>query len=116
MEATNDTVDAGSDAKNNFAADIESLKSSFTQLRGDLTSLVGSALGAGKSGAFVAKDVAKDHAVAAVEGIKHKIGDLKEKGVHTAQDFETTLGEHPLTTALIAFGAGFIIARLLSRK
>ena len=79
----------------------------------DRTSL---AEGAGKSGAFVAKDVAKDHAVAAVEGIKHKIGDLKDKGVHTAQDFESTLSEHPLTTALIAFGAGFIIARLLSRK
>jgi ElaB/YqjD/DUF883 family membrane-anchored ribosome-binding protein len=110
------TGKSGNDAKTNLAADVENLKKSLTQLRGDVTTLLGDAVEIGKSSAGVAAGVAKDKAGAAVDGIKHRIHDLKERGSKSAESFEDTIAEHPLAAAMIAFGAGFILAKLFSRR
>jgi ElaB/YqjD/DUF883 family membrane-anchored ribosome-binding protein len=102
----------GANSNDAISADMENLKKSFSQLRTDLTSLVGSALGAGKTGAHVVKE----HAAAAVDGVKHKVSDLKDKGIETEKAVEHKIAEHPLTSVFIAFGIGFMLARFLSRK
>jgi hypothetical protein len=103
---------AGNGAKDTFAADIESLKHSFGQLRSDLTGLINNALGAGKSGS----GVLREQVGSAAGELKEKIVGLKDKGAHSAEALEEKFSDHPLATALIAFGAGFIIAKILTRK
>jgi ElaB/YqjD/DUF883 family membrane-anchored ribosome-binding protein len=117
MASDNDNVsEAAVDPKDNFAADIESLKNSFSQLRSDLTNLVGNALGASKSGAGVVRERAAHVAANAVDGLKNRFSDLKDKGAVGAEAVEEKIVENPIASALIAFGAGFILAKMLSRK
>ena len=104
-----DNQQAVLDPSDRFAADIDSLKASAAQLRTDVVNLVGDAVDAGKSGAVVAKDCTFD----AVGGLKHRLGDLKNRGVEST---EATLSEHPLATAFVALGVGFILAKLFSRR
>ena len=65
------------EAKDRFSSDIETLKSSFAQLRGDVTQLLNNTLGTGKSGA----GMLKDRASTAVGDIEDRISDLKECGL-----------------------------------
>jgi ElaB/YqjD/DUF883 family membrane-anchored ribosome-binding protein len=104
--------EANSNSNDGISAEMEHLKKSFSQLRTDLTSLVGSALGAGKTGAHVVKE----HATAAVDGVKHKVSDLKDKGVETEKAIEQKIADHPLASVVIAFGVGFMLARIITRK
>jgi ElaB/YqjD/DUF883 family membrane-anchored ribosome-binding protein len=104
--------EAATDGKTPFSSDVESLKKSIAQLRTDLTALVGTALSAGKTSAHVVKD----HAAAAADGVKHKLNDLKDRGSHSAEAIEQKISENPLTSILIAFGVGYIMARMFSRK
>jgi ElaB/YqjD/DUF883 family membrane-anchored ribosome-binding protein len=106
------TTTADDGAKHAFSSDIESLKKSLAQLRTDVTSLLGTALNVGKTGAHVAKE----QGAAAVDGVKHKIHDLKDKGAETAEAFEHKISDNPLTSVILAFGIGFILARIFSRK
>jgi ElaB/YqjD/DUF883 family membrane-anchored ribosome-binding protein len=112
MSSPEATTEVGTNGKDNFAGDIESLKTSFAQLRTDLTSLLGSAVGIGKSGA----SVVKEQAAHAVDGVKHRIDSLKEKGADSVEAVEEKISEHPLTVALVAFGIGYVLGKLLSRK
>ena len=112
MSTVNEQADLGNDSKDRLAADLESLKASFGQLRTDLTQLINSAMGVSKSGAAATRDVAAN----AVDGLKGRLNGLKEKGVNSAQAAEDKLSEHPLATLVVAFGAGFVVAKILSRR
>jgi ElaB/YqjD/DUF883 family membrane-anchored ribosome-binding protein len=97
---------------NGVAAEVESLKHGFTQLRADVVDLFGHAFGAGKSGAAAIGDSATD----AMEGLKDKVADLKKRGVNSVESIGDKIGEHPISSALIAFGVGFVLAKLLHRR
>jgi ElaB/YqjD/DUF883 family membrane-anchored ribosome-binding protein len=112
MSSNDATAEAGSNNKENFAGDIESLKHSFAQLRTDLTSLIGSAVGMGKSGATAVKERASH----AVDDVRQRIDGLKEKGIDSVEAVEEKISEHALTTALIAFGIGYVLGKLMARK
>jgi ElaB/YqjD/DUF883 family membrane-anchored ribosome-binding protein len=105
-------VAVGSPTDNGISKEMENLKKSFAQLRSDLTSIVGSALGAGKSGAHVVKD----HVDSVVDGAKNKLHDLKDKGAESAEAIEQKISDNPLVSVLIAFGVGFLLARIFTRK
>jgi len=107
-----ETVAPGANHTESFAADIDGLKTSFSQLRSDLTSLLNNAVGISKTGATAVKE----QAAHAVDGVKHRLEGLKEKGVDSAEAIESKLSEHPLTTIVIAFGVGYVLGKLLSRK
>lgn len=107
-QAANETKRAGG----RVTDDVESIKSSFSQLRHDVLELLGSAFGLGKSGAEYAKDSAGD----AVEAMKLRLTDLKERGADRMHAVEKKIEENPLPAALIAFGVGFLIAKILTRR
>ena len=92
--------------------DLEGVKHSFGGLRKDVLDLLGAALGLGKHSAELAKDNAAD----AVETMKHRLHDLKDKGVEQVHQVEKKIADNPVPAMLIAFGAGFVLARMLTRK
>ena len=100
-----------SDGKEFISNEVESLKKSFSQLRSDLTSLVGSAVVGAKSGAHIASE----KAAAVADGVKHKIGDIKDAGIEKEKALEQKIADHPIASVVIAFGVGFYLARLLPR-
>jgi len=112
MSSSNDNVAEAQEPGVGFNSDVESLKTSFNQLRHDLTHLVNSAMGVGKHGA----SAVKERAAGAVDGLKDRLHDLKDKGANSVDAVEQKISDHPLTTAMIAFGIGYVLGKMFSRK
>lgn len=111
------------EAKDRFADDIDGLKESFTQLKADLYKMFDDAVGTGKAGARVVGDhahqavgSAKEQAQWAYDRARKNARDMKDRGVEQVDTLGEKIAENPLTSAAIAFGIGFIISRLMSRR
>jgi ElaB/YqjD/DUF883 family membrane-anchored ribosome-binding protein len=92
-------------AADEFSKEMDQLKKEFTALRNDLSSLVTSVKEiAGKQGERVV-DLAEDAEKA-----------VRNQTKVTGESVEKYIEERPLTSALVAFGSGFIIGMLLSNK
>lgn len=100
------------DAKNQFSDDMDGLKESFSQLRRDVQQIVNDAMGTGKAGARVIGD----HADRAYGQIKDGAKDLKDRGADQLDVIGKRIADNPLASAAIAFGVGFILSRLMSRR
>jgi ElaB/YqjD/DUF883 family membrane-anchored ribosome-binding protein len=86
-------------------SDLDTLKSSFAQLRDDVIKLLHDTLGTGKSGALILKDRASS-----------AVADVKDRGVESVEHFGRMIGERPLLSAAISLGIGFVLADLLTTK
>src|ERR1041384_3458306 len=100
------------DPQDRFSSDLETLKSNFTQLREDVTELLGNTVGTGKSGA----GLLKQRASTAVDDFNDRIGGPKDRGVESVERIGQTIGNRPFLSAAIAVGIGFILARLIRSK
>lgn len=92
--------------------EIDAVKSSLKELRDDVVELFSHALGVGRGGAHSVRD----SAVGAVDQVRDRLSDLKSMGSDRVSAFEHQLEERPFTTAMIAFGIGFLAATWLSRR
>lgn len=91
---------------------LDTLQDSFGRLKEDVVTLVQDAAGAGREGA----GVIKDRAVSAFEEVGHKIEQLRDRGAQAVEDVENRIESNPLMATGIAFGAGFILAKLMERR
>ena len=92
--------------------EVDGLKESFGQLRSDVIDLISHAFGVGRGGAEIAKGRASD----AVDNLKSKITDLKSHGADGLTALERKIEDKPLQAALIAFGVGYVLAKVFSRR
>jgi len=91
--------------------EMDSLKEGFNKLRTDVSDLFTHAFGVGRGGANYAREYGTD----AIEQLKGRFEDLRTRGADQMQMFEHRIEENPLQSALIAFGVGFIVAKILGR-
>ena len=91
---------------------LDTLQDSFGRLKQDVVGLVQDAAGVGREGA----GVIKDRAVSAFEEVGHKIEQLRERGAEAVENVESRIESNPLLATGIAFGAGFIFAKLWERR
>jgi ElaB/YqjD/DUF883 family membrane-anchored ribosome-binding protein len=87
---------------------LDTLQDSFGRLKADVVNLVQDAAGVGREGA----GVIKDRAVSAFDEVGERIHQLRDRGAEAVEDVESRIEENPLMAAGIAFGAGFILAKL----
>jgi ElaB/YqjD/DUF883 family membrane-anchored ribosome-binding protein len=92
--------------------EVDELKKSFTQLRADVVDLFGHVFGLGKSGAEAARGSASD----AMENLKSKLNDLKDRGSDQVASVCKKVEENPMASAMIAFGVGFLLAKMMHRR
>lgn len=100
------------DNASDIRTDLDRLKTELGKLRQDFGGLAEAALDLGKDSAGSAKEKLE----AGVAELKKAAAAAKAKGgeaVEVAQDY---VKERPLTSVLVAFGAGLLIAKLLDRK
>jgi ElaB/YqjD/DUF883 family membrane-anchored ribosome-binding protein len=99
-----------------FASELETLRDSFTQLRSDVTQLIQNAVHTGQSGVVAVQDGA-GKAVDSITGtVTDTLSDLKKQSMQSVKAVKKQIGAYPITTAAIALGAGFILAKFFSRK
>jgi len=118
-----DLKEVKNQANDRFADDLSELKNSFTQLKSDLHKMFDDAIGTGKAGARVMGDhanqaygSAKDQAQFAYEEARKRARDLKDRGADQVDMLGEKIAENPIAAAAVAFGVGFIISRLMSRR
>ena len=58
----------------------------------------------------------RDSASDAMENLKSKLNDLKDRGADQVAGVGKKIEENPMAAAMIAFGAGFILAKLMRRR
>lgn len=117
MSTLNDNLnDVKSDAKERLGSDYESLKNSFAQLRSDVTTILQNAVGAGKSAGGSVAGTVSEQASGYVGQAKEQYNNLRDRGTQQVEQIGTQIGERPMTSALIAFGVGFLVAKILTRR
>ena len=104
------------DAKERLSSDLNQLKSNFAQLKSDVSQIVGNALGAGKTQARGGVEAAKGQANMAVDRAREEYEHLKAKGNDQFEQLTDLISERPVASALVAFGVGFIVAKVLIRR
>ncbi len=104
------------DARDKLSGDIEDLKSSFGKLRSDVMTLLSDTVGVGKSGGKAMKNQVKSHATDAVDDIKTHLHDWQDRGGESLEALGQKISENPVTSAAIAIGVGFLLAKVFSHK
>lgn len=112
---SNTFKDVKDESRERLSADLEHLKSSFAQLKSDVTHLINTTVGAGKASLHAVRDQAGSSVESAVGEVKGKVNDLTDRSQKQLEQFGELVSERPLTSALVAFGVGFVIAKILSR-
>jgi len=92
--------------------EFESLKNSFNTLRSDVVNLFNHAFGVGKGGAGMARDYGND----AMEQLKNRVYDLRDRGAVQMHHVEKKVEENPMSAVMIAFGVGFMFAKIFGHR
>jgi len=54
----------------------------------------------------------QETAATAIEGAAQRLSDLKDKSIQTSKAMDQTIVKNPKSSVLIAFGVGYVLARL----
>jgi ElaB/YqjD/DUF883 family membrane-anchored ribosome-binding protein len=90
---------------NGAISDIDDLRSNFNQLRTDFSHLT-----------KTVSDISERRAAAGVErlrGVAAEANALKDAGLESAT---RQIGEHPVSSLLVAFSAGLLLGKLVDRR
>ena len=116
MSSSNSARHLKDEATDRLSGDYESLKGDVSQLRNDVVDLLSHALGLGKSSASNIGSSVRGTAVDAMESLKEQISSLREQGNDKVAAVGKKIEDNPLASTAVAFGVGFILAKILSRK
>lgn len=103
-------------ADNTIEIDMQSIRDDMAALRGDLARVTQDLKAIGKNRAEATKENLGATAQSLKEEIIRMFDDTRETGKRSLESVETEIGERPLLSLLISFGAGLIMAKLLERK
>lgn len=92
-------------AADEFSKEMEQLKKDFATLRGDIGAIMTSMKDLSEKQGQNIADIAHDAEKA-----------VKNQAKKTGENVEKYIEDRPLTSALVAFGGGFVIGMLLSNR
>jgi ElaB/YqjD/DUF883 family membrane-anchored ribosome-binding protein len=92
--------------------EMESLKQGLSKLRSDVAELFSHAFGFGRGGVDAARGYSND----AIEHIKDRFEDMRLRSAVQVHRFEEKVSKYPVRSAMIAFGVGFFLARLMHHR
>ncbi|MBI3772981.1 MAG: DUF883 family protein [Gammaproteobacteria bacterium] len=97
-------------------AELKTLKADLATLKHDLGDLVGLMKDLGVSKGESVKSAFQEHWHEGSEKLKQKASAAKKRAKEAVDDTEEYIGEHPLASVGVAFGVGFLIAKLLDMR
>lgn len=92
-------------AADDFSKEMDQLKKDFSSLRGDIGSIMTSI-----------KDLAEKQGQNITDVAHDTEKTVKDQTKAAGENVEKYIEERPLTSALVAFGSGFVIGMLLSNR
>ncbi len=108
--------DATESPRERLTEDYAALRSHFFKLRDDLTRLISTSFTAGKDGAEAVGEVAGEKASYAYDNAKNYAQDVRDSGQNAVDQVTDKIRANPATSALVAFGLGYIASRLFRNR
>jgi ElaB/YqjD/DUF883 family membrane-anchored ribosome-binding protein len=93
--------------------ELEKLRSDLVQLRTDVAELAKAVKSVGVDKAESVKATVAEEVRHRREALRARIDEARARGRTAVEDLEDEIQQHPYGSLLTAFGAGFIIAKLL---
>lgn len=103
-------------ADDNIRKEFEELKTDFNHLREDIASLVEALQDAGMDKVSEAKAGLGEQYAERREKLRAALNRARTRGDEAMDDIEQSISEHPLSSLAMAFGLGFIIAKLMEGR
>ncbi|AGA89038.1 hypothetical protein Thimo_0163 [Thioflavicoccus mobilis 8321] len=100
-------------AEKDMNAEIRKLQDDFSTLRGDVSEMMTLLREMGAERVEEAKESANDSLQASRERLRRQAASLRTRGRETVDDLEDTIEGNPLGSVALAFGIGFVVAKLL---
>jgi ElaB/YqjD/DUF883 family membrane-anchored ribosome-binding protein len=105
--------------KSDVQQELAQLKKDLSQVQSDMADLASALREAGVGKAHDVKDSVEDEISARREELRRLINEARASGRRvmgdTVEGIEETVGDHPVSSLLTAFGFGFVIARLMAQ-
>jgi len=108
--------DATESPRERLTEDYAALRSHFFKLREDLSRLISTSFAAGKDGAGAVGEVAGEKASHAYDNAKNYAQDVRDSGQSAVDQVTDKIRANPATSALVAFGLGYVVSRLLRNR
>jgi ElaB/YqjD/DUF883 family membrane-anchored ribosome-binding protein len=93
--------------------EMDALKADIAQLREDIGSLTAAVRNVASDKAQKTRADTQERLRSAWEDLEQKLDDVIEQGKASMGNVETQVGQHPAGSLLMAFGIGFVVAKLL---
>lgn len=100
-------------ANDDLHEEIKQLKKDFTQLRGDVSDLISVLRDTGQERVENAKYGVNKELLKRREQVRSAFNKARMQGEEIYDEFEEGVADHPLSSLAMAFGLGFIIAKLI---
>jgi ElaB/YqjD/DUF883 family membrane-anchored ribosome-binding protein len=100
-------------ANDDLHQELKQLKNDFSQLRGDVGDLLQVLRDAGLERMANTKTDVNDELRTRREQVRSALNKARAQGEEVYEDFEEGVATHPLSSLAMAFGLGFIIAKLV---
>lgn len=97
-------------------AELKTLKADLATLKNDLGDLVGLMKDLGVSKGESMKNSFQEHWHEGTEKMRQKAAAARKRAQEAVDDTEEYIGDHPLMSVGVAFGVGFILAKLLDMR
>lgn len=100
-------------AENELGKELDNLRKDLAQLRTDVAELTKVVRNIGVSKAESVKESVADEIRSRREALHERLDEAQAHGKMAMEDLEERVQQHPYGSLLTAFGAGFIIAKLM---
>ncbi|KPV40007.1 hypothetical protein AN478_07445 [Thiohalorhabdus denitrificans] len=98
--------------KNDLNEEIRALKDDLSSLRSDVSELAEAMREAGRDKASDWRSSVQDEWNERREELLHALGVARDRGRQAEEDLERSIGEHPWTSLVAAFGVGYLLAKI----
>lgn len=96
--------------------DLDSIKADLNKLRADISALTQDLVTIGRTSASEARDRATEEMRARIDQLNAAYRDTAERAKDWWRSTQHTIGQNPLPSLGVAFGAGVLIGLMLHRK
>lgn len=100
-------------AEADYQKEVQKLREDLAQLREDVSSLTQTLKDLGVQRTEDLKGSARAEYQRRREQFREQVEGLRDRGRDALDEVEESIGEHPMSSLLAAFGLGFIIAKML---
>ena len=100
-------------AEKDLDQEIKQLREDFATLQADVSELTSALRDAGVRRVDEARESASERLRSRRERLEEQLRSAQGRGREAVDDLEATIGGHPLSSLAMAFGVGFVLAKLM---